>query len=95
MTVRWVHVTAYDSDGRPTHATNVTAWLGTDAYPERIAVLRRGLLPGHTLDTADADAQHRALVVAGERYRAALLAWMADGAPTGRHPGSLAEWMPG
>lgn len=94
MPDRWVYVTAYDPDGRPTHTTNATAWLGTDSYAKRIVVLRRGLEAGHTLDTADADALHERMVEGQRRLRAAHMAWMADGAPVGGHPGSLAEWMP-
>lgn len=94
MSDRWVHVTAYDSDGRPTHVTNATAWLGTDQYAQRIAVLRRGLQPGHTLDTTDADREHRRQTIARRRLRAALMRWMRAGAPVGGHPGGLADWMP-
>lgn len=90
----WTYVTFRDAGGRRLWDVNATAWIGADQYEERIAVLRSGLGDGMTLDTAVADALHRRTRIARRRYHAAMMRWMSAGAPTGQHPGDLADWMP-
>lgn len=83
---REVHVTSSSGVRR-----NATAWVGTDSYDQRIAVLRRGD-PG--LDTRDADALHAQLCAAQERWDAAFAWWQGD-TLNRRHPGGLEEYMDG
>lgn len=90
---RWL-VVVRDPEGREVGRTNATSWVGTDEYGQRCEVLRRGLKPGQTLDSADADERHRQLTLARVRWDAAYQDWFSRGAPTGGHPGSLADYMP-
>lgn len=86
---RWLVVTR-DRDGRVVARHNVTAWIGTPALDERVAVLRSGLKPGETLDVpTEAHEAHKA---ARGRYEAAVAWWMDDtmGRP---HPGGLADYL--
>lgn len=90
-------VAVRDADGRVVREINVTADLGWPAYDDVCRVLRTKLGDGQTLDTADADAQHRQLVVARVGYREAEVAWMLGRGglgPVAPHPGSLADYLP-
>lgn len=95
MPSRYVHplsemVTVRSSNG---HLTNMTAFVGTDGYPERVAVLR-SLDPD--LDTTEADTVHQRLCAAQERYDKAFMEWQlgcVGRGPVVPHPGSLKDWM--
>lgn len=90
---RWL-VVVRDPEGREVQPTNVTADVGWPQYDEVCANLRAKLDDGWTLDSTEADERHRQLTLARVRWDAAYQDWFSRGAPTGGHPGSLADYMP-
>ncbi len=101
---RWL-VTRRGPNGEA-YPTDVTAWIGYPTEYERIVgVLRQrcDANPGWTLDSTEADEQHRRELIGRKRYRAAYNRWhrycigRLDPLRPDRvykHPGSLEEWMP-
>lgn len=86
-----------------TYPTDVTAWIGYDTEYRQIVDTLSHLPDGWTLDSADADEQHRRMVIARRRYDAAFNRWQRS--EIGRtdpfhpdrryqHPGNPSDWMP-
>lgn len=93
---RWL-VVVRDPGGHEVGRNNATAWVGTDQYDQRCEVLRRGLKPGETLDSTEADTEHQRLLVARADHHLANVAWLlgcVGKGPAVPHPGSLADYMP-
>lgn len=84
-----------DRDGKVRGSHNMTAHIGGPIFEQRMAVIRGTVPDGWTLDSAEADAEHAALVEARGRFDAALAGWLLSSVGSGPvrdHPGNPSDW---